>query len=204
MRGRTGSRSIHDIPQCRFLTVSLPLRYDDHNSNPRIPLRCPYLPLNSPSSLQHCWLGFPSPVRQPKSLGWRPPIALSEIPQGKNILFQISNAKSNGSPNFVIKALVRELLLSDLKENKDAKAIVDYIMKKDKLITFGTSDLKDARIIYGADITQREQIIHDNGLDILLELLASGKNVENIDAEFEAEIAKYITPELNLTPNVGL
>ena len=28
--------------------------------------------------------------------------------------------------------------------------------------------------------------------------------VENIDAEFEAEIAKYITPELNLTPNVGL
>lgn len=91
-----------------------------------------------------------------------------------------------------------------MKENKDAKAIVDYIMKKDKLITFGTSDLKDARIIYGADITQREQIIHDNGLDILLELLASGKKVENIDAEFEAEIAKYITPELNLTPNVGL
>ena len=77
-------------------------------------------------------------------------------------------------------------------------------MKKDKLITFGTSDLKDARIIYGADITQREQIIHDNGLDVLLELLSSGKKVENIDAEFEAEIAKYITPELNLTPNVGL
>jgi hypothetical protein len=127
-----------------------------------------------------------------------------DVKNREDILFQISNAKSNGSPNFVIKALVRELLLYDLKENKDAKSIVDYIMKKDKLITFGTSDLKDARIIYGADITQREQIIHDNGLDILLELLASGKKVENIDAEFEAEIAKYITPELNLTPNVGL
>jgi hypothetical protein len=127
-----------------------------------------------------------------------------DVKNREDILFQISNAKSNGSPNFVIKALVRELLLSDLKENKDAKAIVDYIMKKDKLITFGTSDLKDARIIYGADITQREQIIHDNGLDILLELLASGKKVENIDAEFEAEIAKYITPQLNLTPNAGL
>ena len=125
-----------------------------------------------------------------------------DVKNNEDILFQISQAKSSGSPAFVIKSLVRELLMSDLKENKDAKFIVDFIMKKDKLVTFGTSDLKDARIIYGADITQREQIIHDNGLDIVLELLAKDIPLDKIDAEFEAEVSTYLIPEKDLTPNV--
>ena len=126
-----------------------------------------------------------------------------EVKNHDDLLFEIAQAKTNGSPAFVIKQLVRELLLSDLKEHKDAKAIVDFIMKKDKLVTFGTSDLKDARIIYGADITQREQVIHDNGIDIILGLLAKDVKIENLDAEFEKEVATYITELPNLTPNVA-
>jgi len=126
-----------------------------------------------------------------------------EVKNHEDLLFEIAQAKTNGSPAFVIKQLVRELLISDLKEHKDAKAIVDFIMKKDKLVTFGTSDLKDARIIYGADITQREQIIHDNGIDIILGLLAKDVKIENLDAEFEKEVATYITELPNLTPNVA-
>lgn len=126
-----------------------------------------------------------------------------EVKNHDDLLFEIAQAKTNGSPAFIIKQLVRELLLSDLKEHKDAKAIVDFIMKKDKLVTFGTSDLKDARIIYGADITQREQVIHDNGIDIILGLLAKDVKIENLDAEFEKEVATYITELPNLTPNVA-
>jgi len=127
-----------------------------------------------------------------------------DVKNNEDILFQISEAKSKGSPAFVIKSLVRELLTSELKENKDAKFIVDFIMKKDKLITFGTSDLKDARIIYGQDITQREQVIHDNGLDIILELMEKGATPQTLETLFEAEIAKFITPTENITPDVGL
>ena len=116
-----------------------------------------------------------------------------DVKNREDILFQISQAKSNGSPSFVIKQLVRELLYNDLKEYKDANLIVDFIMKKDKLITFGNSDLKEARINYGADISEREQIIHDNGLYIIMELLAKDVPIKSIiDTEFEKEVATYI------------
>ena len=124
-----------------------------------------------------------------------------DVKNREDILYEISQAKTNGSPNFVVKNLVKELLLSDLKDNPNAKFIVDFLMKKDKLITFGSSDLKDARIIYGADITQREQIIHDNGLQILLDLFSQDIKPEKIDELFEAEIAKYVT-NVDLTPTV--
>ena len=124
-----------------------------------------------------------------------------DVKNREDILFEISQAKTNGSPNFVVKNLVKELLLSDLKDNPSAQFIVDFLMKKDKLITFGTSDLKDARIIYGADISQREQVIHDNGLQILLDLFAKDTKPESIDSLFEEEVSKYITV-VDLKPSV--
>jgi hypothetical protein len=116
------------------------------------------------------------------------------VKSNEDLLFQISEAKKNGSPYHVVKGLVKELMILELKDNPRSKEIVNLIFKKDKLITFGVSDLKDARIIYGTEITQREQVIHDNGLQILLDLVVLDVKPENLDVEFEKEIATYITP----------
>ncbi len=40
-------------PHRHFLTVSLPPGYDDVLSHSGMSLRCPYLPISTPSSLQH-------------------------------------------------------------------------------------------------------------------------------------------------------
>ena len=125
-----------------------------------------------------------------------------DIKNKSDLLYEISEAKKSGSPLFVIKELVRQLLMLELKDNKDAKFIVDFLMKKDKLITYGISDLKDARINYGDLITERETVIHDNGLQIILELLAKDVSIEKLESEFETEVNTYLSPVTNLTPKV--
>ena len=122
-----------------------------------------------------------------------------DIKSKDDILTELVNAKTNNAPYSVLIELTRELLLKELNDYHLSQMIVELLIKKDKLIVYGITDLKDARVIFGNDITQNDLAIHLHGLNVLKSIVNRNieiKTIEQLETLFDTEIQQYFTNTL--------
>lgn len=115
-----------------------------------------------------------------------------------DLITEINEAKTANAPYFILLKLVKELLNLQYKSNPNGDKIVDFLIKKDKLIVYGLNDLTTARGIFGEDITIKDIYTHQYAPVILEKLFADKELMSkeiDIEAEFEKEISAILPPQ---------
>ena len=120
-----------------------------------------------------------------------------DVQTKEDLLTEISNLKAIKAPYFQILELVEQALKDTYGYSERAKKIIDYIVLKDKLIVYG-DDLQTAKAIFGAQISEKDIIIHYYIKQILDTILNENpeidlSNFDKLDEFFEKDLSKYIT-----------
>ena len=111
---------------------------------------------------------------------------------------KLSENKKNNAPYQILLEDTRDLLLKKYGQNN--KSLIDYVIMRDKLVVYGIDDIKNAKALFGAAITNNVIILHTHIIQVLMEISAKNPDLDftdykKIDALLEKEMQRYYEAE---------
>ena len=89
-----------------------------------------------------------------------------DVRSADDILYEITEAKTNNLPNSIISELTKKYILKKFGKTKETEKIVKFLSIYDKLFIYGISDIAQNQI---SNITDNDRFLHNLGYQILLE-----------------------------------
>lgn len=125
-----------------------------------------------------------------------------DIRSKEELLAEITDMKKNNAPEIMVRDAMKELLRAQYGHDDRSQRIVDFIMLKDKLITYGGGDLATARSLYGNSITQLHIDIHNLIYQVMDIVLLKNPKLDlsdfaKVNEQFDKELQPFLTVVAN-------